>query len=269
MHGFMQVPVGHEQLAACLHVPDPARLTAAAPVVLCCHGLTGTRVGSCYRFVQLARRLVESNIACLRFDFRGCGESDGRFEDVTVSQLIEDVRAALASLDDMTGCDVTRLGVAASSFGALTASLALGDKAALTCLVLWAPVARMQPLVDRSLDGKAKALLDEQGWLDHNGHRLGRAFLYEIPSADAPTELAGRPRPTLIFHGSDDQSVPIEHGKAYEEALRKAGADVRLEVLPTDDHGMRSVDLNERIIDGSAAWFRRFLQPEGMSASTD
>ncbi len=268
MQQFMHIPVGGEQLAACLHVPDSTRLTGAAPVVLCCHGLTGTRVGSCYRFVQLARRLVASNIACLRFDFRGCGESDGRFEDVTVSQLVEDVNAALATLDDAMGCDVSRLGVAASSFGALTASLALADEAALTCLALWAPVARMQPLVERSLDGQAKALLDRQGWLDHNGHRLSRAFLSQIPDHDAPTELAKRPRPTLIFHGRGDQSVPIEHGEAYQTALRAAGADVRLEILPTDDHGMRSVALNEKIIDGSAQWFRRFLQPEGMSPST-
>jgi len=265
---FMQIPVGRERLAACLHVPDPARLTVAPPVVLCCHGLIGTRVGSCYRLVQLARRLVESNIACLRFDFRGCGESDGRFEDVTVSQFIEDVRAALTALGEVSGCDPTRLGVAASSFGALTASLALADEAALKCLVLWAPVARMQPLVARSLDGKAKALLDKQGWLDHNGHRMGRAFLSEIPTADAPTELAKRPRPTLIFHGSGDQSVPIEHGKAYEAALSATSADVRLEILPTDDHGMRSVVLNERIVADSADWFRRFLQPEETSAST-
>jgi pimeloyl-ACP methyl ester carboxylesterase len=268
MQQFMQIPVGREQLTACLHTPDPTRLTATTPVVLCCHGLTGTRVGSCYRFVQLARRLVDSNIACLRFDFRGCGESDGRFEDVTVSQFIEDVRAVLAALGDMPGCDPTRLGVAASSFGALTASLALADEAALKCLVLWAPVARMEPLVARSLDGKAKVLLDEQGWLDHNGHRLGRAFLSEIPTADAPTELAKKPRPTLIFHGRGDQSVPIEHGKAYEAALLATGADVRLEILPTDDHGMRSVVLNERIVADSADWFQRFLQPEESSEST-
>lgn len=268
MQQFMQIPVGREQLAACLHVPDPATLSAPAPVVLCCHGLTGTRVGSCYRFVQLARRLVESKIACLRFDFRGCGESDGRFEDVTVWQLVEDVRAAFGALGNVPGCDATRLGVAASSFGALTASLALADEAALRCLVLWAPVAKMQPLVARSLDGEAKALLDAQGWLDHNGHRLGRAFLSEIPTVDAPTELAKRPRPTLIFHGRGDQSVPIEHGQAYEAALRASNGEVRMETLSTDDHGMRSVGLNEQIITGSADWLRRFLQPDGSSART-
>ncbi len=265
---FMQIPVGRQQLAACLHLPDPARLTAPAPGVLCCHGLTGTRVGSCYRFVQLARQLVESNIACLRFDFRGCGESDGRFEDVTVSQFIEDVHAAMAALADIPACDATNLGVAASSFGALTASLALADETALRCLTLWAPVARMRPLVVASLDGKAKALLDKQGWLDHNGHRLGRAFLSDIPTADAPVELAKHSRPTLIFHGRGDQSVPVEHGKAYEAALVAAHIDVRLEILPTDDHGMRSVAMNERIVADSAEWFRRHLQPEGISANT-
>ena len=79
MQSYIEIAVGVEKLAACLHTPEPGRFGSAAPVVVCCHGLTGTRVGSCYRFVTLARRLAERNVASLRFDFRGCGESGGVF----------------------------------------------------------------------------------------------------------------------------------------------------------------------------------------------
>ncbi|HVP10853.1 MAG TPA: alpha/beta fold hydrolase, partial [Phycisphaerae bacterium] len=107
MQTFLEIPVGRERLAASLDWPEPTRSAMGAPVVVCCHGLTGTRIGSCYRLVTLARRLVAENIACLRFDFRGCGESDGDFQELCVPKLVEDLRAVIAAIDGLPGCDPT------------------------------------------------------------------------------------------------------------------------------------------------------------------
>ncbi|MFQ5429548.1 MAG: alpha/beta hydrolase family protein [Phycisphaerae bacterium] len=262
MQTYPEIPVGREVLAACLHRPPPGRLSVAAPVVVCCHGLTGTRVGACYRFVRLARRLEQENIACLRFDFRGCGESDGRFEDVTVARLVEDLRAAVAWLDHAPGCDPSRVGIAASSFGALATSLAAAEFGSLRCAVFWAPVADAWTLVDREMTPSAWELVRAQGWIDHRGLRMGRAFLDTLPRDNAPEILAARRTPLLIYHGRGDAQVGISHGRAYEAAMRSAGGEVRLEEIPMDDHGMRAVSANDRIIDGSVGWFRRFLHPE-------
>jgi len=265
---FIDISVGDEQLAACLHLPAPGRLTMAAPVVVCCHGLTGTRMGACYRFVRLARRLAEQNIACLRFDFRGCGESAGCFEDVCPNRLVEDLRAVMAALDHAPGCDPTRVGIAASSFGAYTTALVAEHLISLRCLALWAPVADVRALVDRDMTDEARALLVEHGWLEHRGLRLGHAFFDGIPDADAPVLLAKTSRPTLIFHADGDSHVPIEQGRAYESAVRNAGGEVQLETIESSDHGMRSVAANERILSGSVDWFRRFLHPELSPDST-
>ena len=81
MQTYLDVAVGEEKLAVCLHMPQRSRPGKSVPVVVCCHGLTGTRVGTCYRFVTLARELARHHIACLRFDFRGCGASDGLFSE--------------------------------------------------------------------------------------------------------------------------------------------------------------------------------------------
>lgn len=268
MQTYLEIPVGREKLAACLHTPAPERLTVAAPVVVCCHGLTGTRIGTSYRFVTLARRLVEENMACLRFDFRGCGESDGRFQDITAARLMDDLRAAIAALDHARGCDPTRIGIVASSFGAFTTALASDELKTLGCLVFLAPVADVRSLIDRDMTDDAWAFLKENDWVEHRGLRMGRAFIETIPEVDAPELLARTPRRLLIFHGKGDQHIPLEHAKAYEAAMTGDGAEVQLEVLSVDDHGMRSVAANDRIIDGSVAWFRRYLHPEPPSSTS-
>lgn len=259
MQTFLQIPVGRENLATMLHLPAPAE--GRFPVVVCCHGLTGSRIGTCYRFVRLARRLAREGIACVRFDFRGCGESDGEFETLTAKRLVEDLLAVLSRIGSITQCDARRIGIVGSSFGAFTASLASDRIDGLRCIVFWAPVAHPRQLVEQQMSPPAWDLLRRQGWLEHQGHRLGAAFFDGLPDTDAPAALAVHPKPLLIYHGRGDRQVPFEHGLAYKTALSSAGAEVVLHELELDDHGMRSVAANDAILDGTVTWFRRFLQP--------
>lgn len=265
MQTFLEIPVGGQKLAACLHRPEPDRTGASAPVVICCHGLTGSRVGACFRMVQLGRLLEAEGIACLRFDFRGCGESDGRFRDLTIPMLIEDLRAVLATVERLPGCDATRLGIVGSSFGAFTAAQVAEEMAGLRCLAFWAPVANVRSLIEQQMPPPAWEFLHEYGWVDHHGMPLSKPFFENIPQADGATQLARTPRPLLIYQSLGDPQVPIEHGRAYEAALRQAGVEVRLETIQAEDHGMRSVTLNEKIVAGTLAWMRRFLLPSTSS----
>ena len=268
MQTFLEIPVGRQKLAACLHRPSPGSTQVASPVVVCCHGLTGTRVGTGYRMVRVARRLVKQNIACLRFDFRGCGESEGRFEDLTVSTLVEDLHAAIHMIDHLPGCDPTRIGLIGSSMGAYTAALVAPELFTLRCAAFWSPVADVRNLADRIMTDETRHLLEEQGYLDHNGQRLSRPFFDKIPDTDAPAALAKTPHPLLIFHGTADQSVPIEHGRAYEAATKNAGGEVRFEEVPGGDHSLRSVEVGDLIVLNTVAWMRRFLHPEPLPEST-
>lgn len=63
-----------------LSLPDGVR---HPPVVLNLHGFGGSLSGYKYAHTHLARVLEANGIACLRFDFYGCGESDGEFEEMT------------------------------------------------------------------------------------------------------------------------------------------------------------------------------------------
>ncbi|MCB9851652.1 MAG: alpha/beta fold hydrolase [Phycisphaerales bacterium] len=215
-------------------------------------------MGSCYRFVSLGRQLAERGIACLTFDFRGCGESAGRFIDVTCNRLKCDLLGVIEWLADREDADASRIGLCGSSFGAFTAACVAQRIPGLRALVFWAGVASPGRLFDRAMTADAWRLLDAQGWLDHRGSPLGKPF-FSLDADDGPAALATAAKPLLMFHARGDTEVPIDQSEAYLDALQKAGVEVRLERLDLNDHGMRNVKVNERIVAESASWFESAL----------
>ena len=108
-----------ELVAGTLHLPDNRR---RCPGVLMCHGFTGQKSESHFYLVALSRRLAEAGIASLRFDFRGSGESEGEFEDMTPLEEVSDARAALRQLAGIARVDERRLGIFGWSLGGLVAT---------------------------------------------------------------------------------------------------------------------------------------------------
>ena len=85
-----------EQLWGILHRPAKPRSRAVLVVV----GGPQTRVGSHRQFVLLARGLAAAGYPCLRFDYRGMGDSTGSIRNFEA--IDEDITAAL----DALGCAV-------------------------------------------------------------------------------------------------------------------------------------------------------------------
>ncbi len=67
----------------------PAREPAGTVVL--CHGLTGDRVGPQRLLTVLAEEIALGGFLCLRFDFRGSGDSSGDFSGSTFTSMREDV----------------------------------------------------------------------------------------------------------------------------------------------------------------------------------
>lgn len=101
-------------LVAVLHQPEGA---CRAGVILL-HGWAGYRAGPHQMFVKLARQAAERGFCCLRFDFRGRGDSEGEAQKASLSTMISDaIRAAevfagkcdpvpLALVGDCSGSEV-------------------------------------------------------------------------------------------------------------------------------------------------------------------
>lgn len=125
-------------------------------------------------FSLLADALAALQVAVLRLDYRGCGDSGGADADFLPSRAIEDCRQAADFLRARTGQPPTLLGVRG---GALIAA-ALAESLPFWA---WQPVADGASLL-AELDARERFEL---------GYRLRFPFLGQVPQAD-PAVLMGQ-----------------------------------------------------------------------------
>ena len=85
--------------------------------------------------VEAARLLGEFGYASLRFDMRGCGESEGERGRVICLEQVADTRNALSYLAGRSDIDGGRIGVVGHSFGAAVAVYTAGvDERVAACI---------------------------------------------------------------------------------------------------------------------------------------
>jgi uncharacterized protein len=163
-------------------------------------------------FVEMARAASEAGIAVLRFDLRGCGDSEGRFEDATLDDWRADLRVALRFA--RTNLETDRLGLLGLRLGAVLAAEVAEQELQLACLVLWEPIVDGQRYLSLTMrrstlrkkltvhegggtGGVAGSAADE-GVVDFDGYLVLPAVQDQIAAVDLLAEPKAYPGPTLI-----------------------------------------------------------------------
>jgi hypothetical protein len=236
-------------IAGTLHLPEGE---GPWPGVIFCHGFSGDKVESHFIFVETARALERRGIASLRFDFRGSGESDGEFVDMTPGSEIADARRALDVLAEQPETDAARLAVLGLSLGGLVAACAAARDGAVSGLVLWSAVADLAEVFEeRHESAPERKALQRQGYYDYGAHRIGEGFVESVRRVDPLEELASWGGPALLVHGSEDGSVPVEHAGRYERAL---SGETTVHIIEGADHTYAGVAWEREAIEVTRDW---------------
>ncbi|GAB5507545.1 MAG: alpha/beta fold hydrolase [Rhizobiaceae bacterium] len=256
-----------------LETPD----AAGAPVILLLHGFTGTRdelpVNETDEgvFSRTARLLAEAGYASLRIDFRGSGDSDGKWEDTTFSGQIADAVAAIDWLKAHSDVDGSKLGIIGWSQGGLVASHAAAARAEdVDAVVLWAPAVfplhNFEPLV--GADTLAAALVAEPDeaftfklpWgVDTT---LKASFFHELATTSTVGAVSDYDGPLKVIVGTKDTVVAPQPALG-EVLMTYHDGEESLSVIDSDH--VWNAFIGPQTIDGemvpmSVEWFAAHLQ---------
>jgi fermentation-respiration switch protein FrsA (DUF1100 family) len=208
------------------------------PLVILCHGFLSHKDSSKYK--RLAQIFAQESIATVRFDFRGCGDSEGLLAESSISRRWRDLQRVIAKGLELDGLD-GRLGLLGSSLGGYVALLEASRNPQVRCVAAWSTPSHLLDLAKR---------LPEVSPVE---------FSQECHEDLLTVELLPRlenVQRVLIVHGEKDQQVPPEHGSRLYEVLDEPKA---LYMLEKADHRFSAVESREEAIRLSVEWFQRFL----------
>lgn len=223
-------------LRGTLHLP----MALLPPVVIGCHGLLSDRRSP--KQVALAEACTRLGLAFFRFDHRGCGESEGRLEEVTsLESRAKDLLQAMEHLGGRADLG-KRIGIFGSSMGGAV-GLRVASQREVAVLVVFAAPVRSRPLkaAARTPGGTPETM------------RMAAVLRDEF---DLGPVLA-RVRNVLVFHGEADAVVPLSHG---HEIFRCAADPKRLIIQKNGDHLMSDRHHQEEFIGEASLWLSKGLR---------
>ena len=223
---------GDRSVSAVHHPADSDRW------VVFCHGLRSDKSGS---YERRCERIVEAGCNAVRFDFCGCGDSDGTFDESTLSVRIADLRAVISHFDP------DRYALFGSSFGAKVAFHAAFDDDRATSIAARAPVT-----FNRTFD-EYREVVDGGGTVRFGDDHLDSRFFDDLRAYPFSAVTSTLDVPVAIFHGRNDESVSLAESLRATERLETA---VTLQTFPGEGHRF-SEAAERRLLDAWIDWLQR------------
>ena len=239
-----------------------------APLVILCHGYASSKDSNSTK--SLAQKLVKAGLCIFRFDFTGCGDSEGILEyDLTPMVGLDDLKSAVKQIGKKS------FALYGSSFGGYVALLYSERKNS-----GFQVFDRESQVFDSETQTRGTESAPDKANLERGRENQGRknvgiysskhqilAVGLKSPVSDFVQVIKNRPLgrtvkfyeevkrinlysdakqincPFLIIHGDKDDVVPISQSVKLMKAL---GSKIkRLEVIKDADHDIRGEDLEK------------------------
>ena len=282
------------KLSGVVHVPSGMRAGERRAAFIVLHGFGSNKTSS--NTMQPTKVLGELGYVVLRFDMRGCGESEGEFGRVICLEQVEDTRSALTFLTGHPAVDPERIGVIGSSFGGAVAVYTGGVDERVAAVVSnggWGDGERKfrgqhpgeaawKKFTDMLAEGKrhrektGKSLMVPRydivpipvhlrGHLAQNSIQEFTAetaqSMYDFRADDVIGNAAGRP--ILLLHSSVDSVTPTEQSI---EMFKRASQPCDLHLFAETDHFMFS-ETNTRVRSVIYDWLEKYFPVQARKAA--
>ncbi len=244
INGFNEKLVGIETI--------PSVKKSKYPTAILVHGFGSNKEETNGGFNEFAKNLSAEGFLVYRFDFSGCGESDGDYSETSLSKLKSDLSKILEFVQSQSKVDNSRIGILGQSFGTATA-ITLEPK--VKCIVLMSSIVNSKEILAELFgkgynpDGISTRIkpngvitkIKPQFWKDFENHNL----LESIKNIHCPI---------LFIHGSKDYRVPVANMESY---FQNANDPKEKAIIDGGDHGLRPYrnKMYKIVVD----WFNKYL----------
>ncbi len=230
----LTIPGSKGLLSAIVSRPEGA--TGRIPTAIIMHGFGSNK--NTQLMTLISDSLLRHGIATVRFDFNGHGESEGKFEEMTVPNEIEDAKKVYAYVCSQPWADSTRVALIGHSQGGVVASMTAGElgEKRVAAVALLAPAAVLrEDAIRGNTFGATYDPLDPPAVIPlMGGHlKLGGDYVRTAFRLPIYETSAGYHGPACIVHGTGDRVVPYTYGERYHNLWQGSEYDE----LPGFDHG--------------------------------
>ena len=204
---------------------------------------------------RISRTLTQLDVAVMRFDFTGLGESDGEFANATFSSNVTDLVRAAAHLRDTVAAPSLLIGHSLGGSAVLAAANQIPEIRAIA--TIGAPA---DPQHVNGLFGPDQTRIEGDGeatvYLAGRAFRVRREFLTDIARQPQTHRIANLNRALLVMHAPGDTIVSIDNARDIFDTARHPKSFVSLDDA---DHLLSKPGEAEYAAKVIAAWADRYL----------
>jgi pimeloyl-ACP methyl ester carboxylesterase len=205
------------------------------------HGITSSRDELGFHS-EYAKFLGQNGITTLRFDYRfHGGKNDGntKLEKLSLCGIVNDIDAAFSALK--SNSKTKSFFIVGTSFGGGLSAYWVDstNQKEIKKVILNAPVISYEnDVLERNglvsnglLSDKAQKQLQKKGFVNSSDIHFGRGLINELKYVNGINALQNLGSKVVIFHGNDDEDVPLTSSKKYKSDA------TQLEIIPKVGHG--------------------------------
>jgi hypothetical protein len=283
------------QLSGIVRIPEGAAAGKRLPAFIVLHGFGSNKNAG--NVLAPCKMLEALGYATLRFDMRGCGESQGERGRVICLDQVSDTRNALTFLATHPQIDPNRIALIGSSFGAAVSIYTAGVDKCVAAVISsggwghgerkfrgqhptpegWARFTSMLEEGRKHRERTGQSLMvpryDIVPIPEHLRKNVVANSIQEFPAETAQSmfdfraeDVVGNisPRPLLLLHSADDSVTPTEQSI---ELFRHAGQPSDLHLFAETDHFMFAEE-NERVRKVIFDWLAKYFPAEASGQNT-
>ena len=237
-------------LAARLDMPTDDRPAAYA---LFAHCFTGSKNWNAVR--NIARALTQEDIAVLRFDFTGLGESEGDFSETNFSSNVDDIVSAANYMLSLGMPPQILIGHSLGGAASLMASHQIPSLKATVTIGAPADPEHVKHLFDENIEtiyekGEANVVLGGRKF------KIKKHFIEDLQNKNVDAALAKMKTSLLILHSPQDKTVGIDNAATIYKRAKHPKSFVTLDGA---DHLLTDKDESRYVGQLIASWSLRYI----------